>query len=102
MLNGLRACPAPVSSSATAPILPDAARRYAPYDGGPYPLRPDPAALVGASRTMSAYGDRYACGLIRENGRTLIVSAGLGTSFAPLRLGAVPDMWLIRLGPVPR
>ena len=54
---------------------------------------------VGALRTMSAYGQRYACGLIPENGRTLIVTAGLGTSFAPLRLGVVPDMWLIRLGP---
>jgi predicted MPP superfamily phosphohydrolase len=55
--------------------------------------------LVGALRTMSAYGQRYACGVVRENGRTLIVTAGLGTSFAALRLGAVPDMWLIRLGP---
>jgi predicted MPP superfamily phosphohydrolase len=58
--------------------------------------------FVGALRTMSAYGQRYACGLVREGNRTLIVTAGLGTSFAPLRLGAVPDMWLIRLGPVPR
>ena len=58
--------------------------------------------FVGALRTMSAYGQRYACGLMRENGNTLIVTAGLGTSFAPLRLGAVPDMWLIRLGPEPR
>jgi predicted MPP superfamily phosphohydrolase len=58
--------------------------------------------FVGAVRTMSAYGQRYACGLVRENGRTLIVTAGLGTSFAPLRLGAVPDMWLIRLGPAGR
>jgi predicted MPP superfamily phosphohydrolase len=57
--------------------------------------------LIGAVSTMSAYGDRYACGLIRENGRILIVSAGLGTSILPLRLGAVPDMWLIRLGPGP-
>ena len=48
---------------------------------------------------MSAYGQRYACGLIRENGRTLIVTAGLGTSGLPLRLGAVPDLWLVRLGP---
>ena len=58
--------------------------------------------LIGALSTMSAYGDRYACGLIRENGRTLIVSAGLGTSLLPLRLGAVPDMWLIRLGSAAR
>ena len=42
--------------------------------------------LIGAVKTMSAYGQRYACGLIRENGRTLIVTAGLGTSGLPLRL----------------
>lgn len=58
--------------------------------------------LVGALRTMSRYGQRYACGLVRENGRTLIVSAALGTSLLPLRLGAVPDVWLIRLGPAHR
>ena len=55
--------------------------------------------LIGAPRTMSAYGQRYACGEVREDGRTLIVTAGLGTSFLPLRLGAVPDLWLIHLGP---
>ena len=42
------------------------------------------------------YGERYACGLVEENGRTLIVSAGLGTSILPLRLGAPPDMWIVR------
>jgi predicted MPP superfamily phosphohydrolase len=55
--------------------------------------------FVGAISTMSDHGERYACGLVRENGRTLIVTAGLGTSILPLRLGAVPDLWLIRLGP---
>ena len=48
--------------------------------------------LIGAVSTMSAYGDHYACGRSACNGRTLIVSAGLGTSILPLRLGAVPDM----------
>ena len=48
---------------------------------------------------MSNYGQRYACGLVRENGRTLIVTAGLGTSSLPLRLGAVPDLWLVTIGP---
>ena len=43
---------------------------------------------IGALQTISAYGQRYACGLVRENGRTLIVTAGLGTSILPLRLGA--------------
>ena len=56
--------------------------------------------LIGTLTTYSDHGDRYACGLVRENGRTLIVSAGLGASVVPLRIGAVPDMWLIELGPV--
>lgn len=55
--------------------------------------------FIGALKTMSAYGQRYACGRIRENGRDLIVTAGLGTSGLPLRLGAVPDLWLIRVRP---
>ena len=53
--------------------------------------------LIGALSYMSEHGDKYACGLIRERGRTLIVSAGLGTSLLPLRLGAAPDMWLVRI-----
>ena len=36
--------------------------------------------LIGPLSTMSKYGDRYACGIVREGGRTLIVTAGLGTS----------------------
>lgn len=53
--------------------------------------------VAGALSYMSEHGDRYACGRIVEAGKTLIVSAGLGTSLLPLRLGAVPDMWLITL-----
>ena len=55
--------------------------------------------LIGALSTLSAYGDRYACGRVDENGRTLVVTAGLGTSLLPLRLGAVPDLWVIELRP---
>ena len=55
--------------------------------------------LVGPIYTMSRHGKRYACGLIREEGKILVVTAGLGTSGLPLRLGAVPDMWLLYLGP---
>jgi predicted MPP superfamily phosphohydrolase len=56
--------------------------------------------FAGAVSTMSAYGEKYACGRVDENGRVLIVSAGLGTSLLPLRLGAIPDLWLIELRPV--
>lgn len=55
--------------------------------------------LLGPLSTMSDYGHRYACGVVREGGRTLVVTAGLGTSGIPLRLGAVPDMWLVEVGP---
>ncbi|HYJ52991.1 MAG TPA: metallophosphoesterase [Allosphingosinicella sp.] len=58
--------------------------------------------FIGAVKTLSRYGQRYACGLVRENGKVLVVTAGLGTSGLPLRLGAVPDLWLVRLGPAPR
>jgi len=53
--------------------------------------------VLGAPATMSEYGDRYACGKIEEDKKTVIVSAGIGTSILPLRLGAVPDMWLIEI-----
>ena len=53
--------------------------------------------LVGALMTASDYGQRYVCGLVSENGRTLIVTAGLGASNLPARIGAVPDMWLLTL-----
>jgi predicted MPP superfamily phosphohydrolase len=52
-----------------------------------------------APATNSRYGGRYACGLVRERGNVLVVTAGLGTSVVPVRLGAVPDIWLIELRP---
>jgi len=55
--------------------------------------------LIGPLSTGSDHGDRYACGLVREGGRTLVVTAGLGTSGIPLRLGTVPDLWLVEIGP---
>lgn len=55
--------------------------------------------LIGPVSTLSRHGRRYACGLVREGGRTLVVSSGLGTSVMPLRLGAVPDMWLVEVEP---
>jgi hypothetical protein len=55
--------------------------------------------LIGAISYESRYGSRYGCGRIDEHGRTLIVGAGLGTSVLPLRLGAVPDLWLVTIGP---
>ena len=45
---------------------------------------------------------RYRCGIIRESGRTIVVTGGLGTSVVPLRFGAPPDLWLLTLGPAAR
>jgi predicted MPP superfamily phosphohydrolase len=56
--------------------------------------------LIGAPTYQSRHGGRFACGRIVERGRTLIVSAGLGTSGVPLRLLARPDIWVIELRPV--
>lgn len=44
---------------------------------------------------------RYRCGVIADPDRTVIVSAGLGTSTLPLRFGAPPDIWRITLLPSP-
>jgi len=51
--------------------------------------------LIGPLQTASRYGRRFACGIIRERGRSLIVSAGVGTSMLPIRLLAPPDIWVI-------
>ena len=57
--------------------------------------------FAGAIHTASRYGRRYACGVVREGVRTVVIGAGLGTSVLPLRFGAPPDLWLVRLrGPV--
>lgn len=53
----------------------------------------------GSPATMSDYGERYACGRVDENGKTLIVGAGLGTSVLPFRLFTQPEIWLIELVP---
>lgn len=55
--------------------------------------------LLGRLASMSRYGDRYACGLIRDGRRIVVVGAGLGTSLLPLRYGVPPDWWLLTLGP---
>lgn len=54
--------------------------------------------LIGALTTQSRYGMRYGCGVVREGARTTIVSAGLGLSGRPLRLGLGPDLWLVSVG----
>ncbi len=53
--------------------------------------------FYGPPVVPSNYGRRYLCGIVREPGRATIVTAGLGTSVLPLRLGAPADVWLLTL-----
>ncbi len=46
----------------------------------------------------SQYGARFAYGHVIENGRHMIVSGGLGTSFIPARLGVPPEIVHVTLG----
>lgn len=60
--------------------------------------------LIGAISHFSRYGDRFACGDIRDGERRVFVGAGLGTSLLPLRYMTPPDAWLVTFGatgPVP-
>jgi hypothetical protein len=56
----------------------------------------------GAPATMSEYGNLYACGVTRQHGKTLVTSAGLGTSLLPVRLFTQPEIWLIEIRPPQR
>ena len=53
--------------------------------------------FYGPVSDVSRFGVRYRCGVRRESGRTVVTTAGLGTSGAPFRLGAPPDLWLLTL-----
>lgn len=55
--------------------------------------------FLGPVLKFTHYGARYRCGIRHEGHHAVIVTAGLGTSGPPLRLGAPPDLWLLTLGP---
>ncbi len=75
-----------------APALPD---RYPLVLAGHTHCGQIALPLIGPVTASSEYGLRYVCGLIREPGRDVLVTAGIGTSDLPLRIGAVPDLWLL-------
>lgn len=56
--------------------------------------------FYGPISDVTRYGERYRCGVKHEGALTVIVTAGLGTSGAPFRFGAPPDLWLVTLVPV--
>lgn len=53
--------------------------------------------FVGALATASKFGERYRCGVVREGSKQLVVTAGIGASILPFRLGAAPDLWVIEV-----
>jgi predicted MPP superfamily phosphohydrolase len=54
--------------------------------------------LIWPALVPSQYGARFAYGQIVEADRHMIVSGGLGTSFAPVRLGVPPEIVHIEIG----
>ena len=55
--------------------------------------------LLGPPIVPSAYGARYAAGLIEEGGRSLFVTPGVGTSIIPVRFGVPPEVSVLTLMP---
>ncbi|MCW3835175.1 metallophosphoesterase [Sphingomonas canadensis] len=56
--------------------------------------------LIGPVASSSRYSGRYRCGVVREGARVAIITGGWGASVLPLRYGAPPDWWLLKLGGV--
>ncbi len=54
--------------------------------------------LAGRSLVVpSRYGNRYAYGLVEEQGRRMVVSGGLGCSILPVRFGVPPELTVVHL-----
>lgn len=105
------------------PDIPGTLKAMAAVGGAPvllshgpdvFPLLPDRRllALVGHTHcgqvalpfagivyVPSKYRTRYACGIYREGARTMVVTAGIGTSGLPIRLLSPPDVWLVTIRP---
>ena len=52
--------------------------------------------IIGSLFTASDYHDKYAKGLIEEDGRKMIVTTGIGTSILPLRFNCPPEIVVIK------
>jgi predicted MPP superfamily phosphohydrolase len=51
--------------------------------------------LVGRLIVPSSYGQRYAAGLVKEDGKTMFVTTGIGTSILPVRFRVPPEIALL-------
>jgi predicted MPP superfamily phosphohydrolase len=54
--------------------------------------------LIGRPIVPSDYGQRYACGVVIEDGRMLFVSPGIGTSIVPVRFRVPPEISVLVIG----
>jgi predicted MPP superfamily phosphohydrolase len=55
--------------------------------------------LIGRPVVPSEFGERYAIGFIREQGRVMYVSSGVGTSILPVRFLVPPEITVLELVP---
>lgn len=53
--------------------------------------------LLGPPIVPSAFGQRYAAGMIEEDGRRMFVTTGIGTSILPVRFRVPPEIAVITL-----
>jgi hypothetical protein len=53
--------------------------------------------LIGPPIVPSEFGQRYASGLVHENGKYLFVSTGIGTSIIPVRIGVPPEISILEI-----
>jgi uncharacterized protein len=53
--------------------------------------------FVGRLVVPSAFGQRFAYGLIEEDGRKLFVTGGIGTSIIPVRFRVMPEVVILTL-----
>ncbi len=95
-------------------VPPDAQAICFTHSPDSLPILPKTCALTVASHThggqvklpllgrpavgfASMYGQRYAIGTIRENGKTMFVSSGIGTSVLAVRFGVPPEISLLTI-----
>ncbi len=58
--------------------------------------------FIGPLLTNSEFGQRYAGGVVTEEGQTFFISKGIGTSILPIRFGVPPEINLLYIkGNVP-
>ncbi|WP_306195101.1 metallophosphoesterase [Ruegeria discodermiae] len=112
ILRGLRRCHGLDDLPATlAQITDDAPVVMMAHEPDAFPEMPKQVALTLSGHTHggqirvfgwapfvpSRFGNKYAYGHVREDGRDLVVSGGIGCSILPVRLGVVPEITVIEL-----